>query len=332
MTYQSVQPIRKSRRAETLGLVRYADDFVVLHHDKNVILACYAEIKNWLRKIGLEINLAKTRFTHTLMLEKTDSSEEGFDGKVGFNFLGFTIKQFLSKYQSEKDTTGKPLGYKTLLYPSKKSINKYQEKLHKIILVEGKGKSQANLISVLNPIIRGWANYFGAFDSNTMHFLTKADYMVYLKLRQWAKRVKGTSGKGASFFHQVGNNRWTFCIKNGPYLLNHWQFSTPSSKIIKVKGDASPYDGRKNYWFKRKFFQSTNTRVKLLFSKQKGICKHCGRSFYWDDILEVDHIVAILNGGSNTFDNLQLLHRHCHHQKTAVDTNKGKVLVKLPQI
>jgi RNA-directed DNA polymerase len=325
MTYSTGTKIKISRRSETLGLVRYADDFVIIHHDKDVILACYAEIKDWLKHVGLEISAAKTRLTHTLELKATDTQAEGFDGIVGFNFLGYTIKQFKSKYGSAKDTLGKPLGFKTLIYPSKKSINKYEEKLHKIILIDGKGLDQNALIAKLNPVIRGWANYFGTFDSNTMHFLTKMDYLMYLKLRHWAKRIKGTSGKGKSYFHTVGNNKWKFSIINGPILLSHFQFALPSSKVIKVKGAESPYNGNESYWSKRlPITSSINTRVRILLSKQKGFCLWCKRRFYWNDILEVDHIISLLNGGSNEFKNLQLLHRHCHDVKTALKDTRRK--------
>ena len=78
--------------------------------------------------------------------------------------------------------------------------------------LDGKGTGQEALIAKLNPIIRGWASYFGAFDSNTMHFLTKMDYLMYLKLRHWAKRVTGTCAKGNKFFITVGKNKWTFGI------------------------------------------------------------------------------------------------------------------------
>jgi RNA-directed DNA polymerase len=41
--------------------------------------------------------------------------------------------------------------------------------------------------------------------------------------------------------------------------------------------------------------------------------------FVADDLIEVDHQVSISNGGTDTFDNLQPLHRHCHDVKTARD-------------
>lgn len=325
MTYATGTLIKPSRRAETLTTVRYADDFVILHHDKSVILACHAEVKNWLQTVGLSISPSKTRLTHTLELQATDSPEQGFDGIAGFNFLGFTIKQFRSKYQSAKSTLGISLGYKTLVFPSRKSIDKHQSKLHDLVLVKGKGMSQAALISALNPIIRGWSNYFGAFDSNTMHFLTKMDYLLYLKLRKWAGRVKGTSGKGSSYFHTVGNDRWTFSVINGPALLRHFRYATASSRIVKVCGDESPYSPDQKYWAKRLSVKPLmSTRVKLLISQQKGICKFCKNRFYWDDIVEVDHVISKLNGGSDDIRNLQALHRHCHDSKTVLDMKCAK--------
>ena len=97
--------VQKLKLVVVEKLLGQSDDFVILHHDKTVILACYVEVKNWLRKVGLAISPSKTRLTHTLELKETDVLDESFDGTVGFNFLGFTIKQFKSKYQSAKNTS-----------------------------------------------------------------------------------------------------------------------------------------------------------------------------------------------------------------------------------
>ena len=53
--------------------------------------------------------------------------------------------------------------------------------------------------------------------------------------------------------------------------------------------------------------------------KQKGKCNWCGLHFREGDILEEDHIIATALGGKNIYDNLQLLHGHCHDEKTALD-------------
>lgn len=199
--------IRLSRRAETVHLIRYAADFVILHPEKKIVLACLDKIKEFLAEIGLEISEAKTRLTHSYILDPSDTVAEGFDGKTGFNFLGFTFTQFKSNFQSAHSTTGQPLGFRTLIYPSKDKQLKHQEKLHQIIIRTGKSLNQIALIKKLNPIIRGWANYFGLSDAATAGTLNHMDYLTYLKLRRWAKRIKGTSGKGRACWIRIGTKK-----------------------------------------------------------------------------------------------------------------------------
>ncbi|NER39935.1 MAG: HNH endonuclease [Oscillatoria sp. SIO1A7] len=58
-----------------------------------------------------------------------------------------------------------------------------------------------------------------------------------------------------------------------------------------------------------------------MLKKQKGKCNQCGHYFMPEDLIEVDHIIPRSQGGSDKYDNLQLLHRHCHDVKTAQDSN-----------
>lgn len=329
MTWASGEKIKKGRRRDTVHLIRYADDFVILHHDKDILLACLNKIKEFLSQVGLEISESKTRLTHTFALNpNSDLACEGFDGITGFNFLGFTFKQFKSKFQTAHSTTGKPLGFRTLVYPSKEKQLKYQEKLHEITLGQGKRLNQVALIKKLNPIIRGWANYFGRSDAATMHILTKMDYLLYLKLRRWAKRVKGTSGKGRSCWEKVGNSNWVF-KKDGVTLLYNTNYSNPIDQYVKVKGESSPYDENPLYWAKRLNSNPTfNTRTRTLLKTQKGCCNICKLQFTENDVLEVDHIFPRHLGGKDVYSNLQLLHRHCHHKKTQADSLLSKLTPK----
>jgi RNA-directed DNA polymerase len=61
------------------------------------------------------------------------------------------------------------------------------------------------------------------------------------------------------------------------------------------------------------------TRLK----RQKGKCTHCGLYFTEESVMEVDHIIPKSKGGKNEYKNLQLLHRHCHDEKTALDGSLG---------
>lgn len=145
-----------------LTLVRYADDFVILHEKKlEVVLECQEIIQNWLKQIGLELKPAKTRIAHTL--KPLNENQPGFD------FLGFTIRQFeVGKYQSGKNAQRKKLGFKTIIKPSAKKSQAHREKIAEIVDAH-KAASQAALISHLNPIMRGWSNYYSTVCSKELY-------------------------------------------------------------------------------------------------------------------------------------------------------------------
>jgi len=100
-------------KAEKPILVRYADDFVLVHSEKEELEQATEKITQWLRKMGLVLSSKKTRVTHTLT---------PVGGNVGFDFLGYTVRQFpVGKTHTGKNTVGKLLGYKTLIAPSQAS-------------------------------------------------------------------------------------------------------------------------------------------------------------------------------------------------------------------
>jgi RNA-directed DNA polymerase len=305
---------------ESLHIIRYADDFVILHKDKHIVTQCKVQIDKFLADLGLELSATKTRLTHTLELKDDDTSSEGFDGEIGFNFIGFTIKQYKTRHRSAKTTTGELLGFKTLVFPSKKSMNNHQKSLHDLILSRGKNLNQLTLIKKINPLIRGWATYFGISDAGTTGHLNKADYWTYLKLRRWAKRKTGDSDAGTKYWRRIGTEKWVFNCDGGT-LLKHKDYSNPIGAYTKVLGESSIFDNTSSiYWSKRmKNFPGFNKRIRLLLTRQKACCKWCGAQFQFDDVMEVDHIKPIFLGGRDIYTNLQLLHVYCHDQKSMID-------------
>jgi RNA-directed DNA polymerase len=296
---------RDNRRA--LSLIRYADDFVIIHEDLNVVKKCQEIIANWLRDMGLELKPSKTKLTHTL---------KEVEGNVGFEFLGFHVQQFKTgAYRCANSTNGIPLGFTTLITPSKSKVKTHLAKIAEVIDTH-KTTPQAALISKLNPIIRGWSNYYSTVVSKET--FSKVDHLTWEKLRAWAKsRGKGDINKD-KYWRPVDDRNWCFRTEDGMELKQH--SDTPIVRHIKVKGAASPYNGDWSYWSKRRGeYPETPTRVASLIKRQKGICPHCGLYFTSTDIVEVDHIKPTSLGGKDTYDNLQLLHRHCHDAKTATD-------------
>lgn len=141
---------RKEKNERSINLIRYADDFVILHKDLEVILNSKKIIENWLEDIGLELKPSKTCISHTL---------NKYEGKTGFDFLGFTIRQFpVGKHHSGKSSHKETLGFKTIIKPSKEKIKAHIKSLGKVIK-KHRSSPQIALINNLNPIIRGWSNY-----------------------------------------------------------------------------------------------------------------------------------------------------------------------------
>jgi RNA-directed DNA polymerase len=329
----------KRDNRNSISLIRYADDFVVLHKDKSVIQQAKELIENWLHGLGLELKKSKTRICHTL-------NRMG-DEEAGFDFLGWNIRQYaVGKHHSGKTGQGKLLGFKTIIKPSKESIQRHYQKIVEV-LDSMKGKSQEKVIERLNPIITGWTRYHSTVCSKEI--FNDLDNKVYNKLRRWVKnRHSNKTQKWCNnrYFHRTKEK-----TAEGIDRTAQWVFSTPSEEpndpvagthvlrkhawtpIVyhtKVKGTKTPFDGDWSYWSTRRGnYPGISERVAKLMEDQEGKCARCGLNIKSEDVVEVDHIVPKKEGGKDYYKNLQLLHRHCHHEKTAEDRqrqmeNKGQ--------
>ena len=212
------------------------------------------------------------------------------------------------------------IGFKTLITPSKAKVKTHLSKIAEVIDTH-KNRPQAALISKLNPIIKGWSNYYSTVVSKET--FSKVDMLTWQKLRAWARRRGRGDINKDKYWRTVGDHNWCFSTEDGLDLKQH--SDTSIVRHIKVKGEASPYNGDWIYWSKRRGeYPETPKRVSELIKKQKGICSHCGLYFASTDIVEVDHIKPKSLGGKDAYDNLQLQHRHCHDSKTAKDGSLHK--------
>ena len=294
---------KEHRQNYKARIIRYADDFVVISESLEVIQQSKIAIEEWLKPVGLELKPEKTRICHTLK---------------GFDFLGFNIQQYpVGKNHSGK--TGGPnsrsLGFKTLIKPSKKAIEAHRDTI-KSILKRDKTAPQAAIIKNLNPIIRGWCNYYSTVVSKKT--FSKEDEVMWNRLRAItvSRTGKATYKKLKKYFSFGKNGEWTFQTNNGLRLIAHDE--TPIQRHVLVKPDKSIYDGDWVYWSKRMGdYVDTPKRVSRLIKLQKGKCRRCGQYIMCTDRIEVDHIIPKANGGRDEYKNLQILHKHCHHQKSA---------------
>src|SRR5579871_2798279 len=282
------------------AVVRYADDFVVLCDTEQDAIKAQDAIAAWLTTRGLQLSSDKTRIVHI---------------KDGFDFLGFNIRNY--------QTTKTQSGWKTLIKPSKKSALKIRKRLREDML-RLSGQNVNTLVDYLNPVIRGWTNYFRTQVSSRI--FTQMDNFMYKRTLRFVMRMHPNKPKYWIINQYFGkrnpyrNDKWVFGDKDSPgtYL---YQFGW--SKIQRhemVKGNFSPDDpALKRYWEARelKKIKTLAPQPRQLAKQQKGKCPLCGESLFIEEAIEKHHIVRRDEGGADTLDNLILLHLYCHQQITA---------------
>ena len=151
------------RSAESITVVFYADDFVVIHESEEIVLKTKKFVEEWLRGIGLALNQSKTRIVHTL------KSKDG--NKAGFDFLGFSVRQYPVTTCARK--------YKTLIKPSPESQKRHKKTIDEW-LKRLTAATQKEVVGVLNPITKGWSNYFQSGVSSKV--FSRMDCYVFQKL------------------------------------------------------------------------------------------------------------------------------------------------------
>jgi RNA-directed DNA polymerase len=292
-----------------------SDWYVVLHAERTVIEHAQHLISAWLHDMGLELKPSKTRITHTLHYDT---------GQVGFDFLGFHVQQFpVGKTYAGKSSGRHPtrLRFKTLITPSKIALKRHQIALAQCI-ARHRNAPQVALIQHLNPIIRGWTNYYATVVSSAA--FAKMGHLTYLKLRAWAQRRHPNKSRfflAEKYWHR-NRGSWDFATSEGTHLYRHSQ--TAVRRFVKVQGTKSPYDGDWKYWTIRMGrHPEAPAYLATLLRRQQGRCAMCGLVFRPDDLPERDHIAPRSRGGKEHQTNWQLVHRHCHHLKTAMDGSNG---------
>jgi RNA-directed DNA polymerase len=155
----------KRRRAGTpvMKLVRYADDFVVMVAGKRGdVETLWAEVGEVLAPMGLRLSVEKSRVCHI---------DEGFD------FLGWHIQR-----RSWRGRPGKTAVY---TYPSKKALASIIDKV-RTLTRRAKHRTLADLLHRLNPVLRGWCNYFRhGVSARTFSYV---DHFAFWRIFGWLRK------------------------------------------------------------------------------------------------------------------------------------------------
>jgi RNA-directed DNA polymerase len=232
-------------------LIRYADDLIALCHSRDEALEVKDRLASWLAPRGLSFNEDKTRIV---------TLEEGFD------FLGCNVRRH---------------GDKLLITPSKAAVRRIRGRLRSE-LRSLRGSNALAAIRRLNPIIRGWANYYrGVVSSRTFSALD--DYLWRLSYK-WALFTHPNKPKAwivpryFGEFNKARRDRWVFGDRSSGAYMQKFAW-TRIARHWMVQSAASPDDpALAAYWAERRRktpAPTINAANLRLFEAQGGRCSVC---------------------------------------------------------
>ncbi len=213
----------------------YADDFIITGSSQEVLETKVKPlVVSFLQERGLALSNEKTKITHI---------DEGFD------FLSTNVRKY---------------GGKCITKPSKKSIKTFLTDIREIIKTNPTIKTEI-LIHLLNPKIRGWANYHRW--SCAKRTFSYVDYCIFKAIWRWARRRH--PGKSATwvrkkYFRSHGLQNWIFSAENKTeqYEDLFRASSVAVKRHIKIRAEATPYDPRFIEYFLKRERNSINRVVR----------------------------------------------------------------------
>ncbi len=280
-----------------VGVIRYADDFVVTGASKELL---ETEVRPWIEAFlaerGLRLSTAKTKIVHI---------DQGFD------FLGWNFRKYSGTL---------------LIKPSKKNVQTFYEKLRTVVSAS-LGEKQEDLIRLLNPMLRGWAQYHSPVVAKET--FARMEALLFWRLMRWAKRrhpKKSADWIRRKYWRTVDGQNWVFAVDiiakdgrkdvAGLYSLA----GTPIERHKKIKGAYNPYDPAWEMYGETLRQERMRNKMRYreewarLYVDQKGLCAHCGYEMDMDTGWHDHHIEHRVAGGSDALGNRVLLHPNCHAQ------------------
>ncbi|MFU5279481.1 group II intron maturase-specific domain-containing protein, partial [Pseudomonas aeruginosa] len=277
-----------------LRLVRYADDFIITGYSKewleNEVRPAVVE---FLAERGLVLSQEKTKITHI---------------GNGFDFLGWNVRKYNGKL---------------LIKPSKANISAHLAKLRESIKAN-RTTRQTNLIGLLNPVLRGWANYHSHVVAKKV--FNQVDSAVWEMLWRWAVRRhprKTRRWVKDRYFKVQGARRWVFSCAEKSADGRKRQYTlvdasdTPIVRHIKIKAAANPHDPAWDEYFEsrwgKRMLISPKGRAKLyrVWLQQGGRCCVCLKPVTKDTPWHSRHGVKLSHGGTDAAANLEIYHLRC---------------------
>jgi group II intron reverse transcriptase/maturase len=160
-----------AKKCGSLGvLIRYADDFVVMSTTESKAKEALRQIQFVMSTLGLVLHPEKTRMVNLRR------------GQGSFVFLGCTIRK-------KRSILRNPRAYYMHRWPSPKAMQRLRDRVREITDKRASGEDVKQIIAQLNPVLRGWGNYFRTGTCGRQFH--RMDEFVYRRLLRWLHRRGG---------------------------------------------------------------------------------------------------------------------------------------------
>lgn len=308
-----------------LHCVRFADDFIIICKSKNIANKyIIPAVSDFLNERALKLSPEKTKI---FTLKERD-----------LDYLGYTF-MFREKWHHGNKNVFKERANKSgiALIPSKKSWLSISKKL-KDIYKKSMNLNSYNLIAKLNPIIRGWCNYYKYGQST--RYRHKLEHYIYKLTWRWMRnkhRRWGLKALAKYYFYdgkyKFRGRKWVFrgeitndsIYRKGKgkkiFLVNP-STVVNSEKITNCKLDKKYLTIHAFHPEFKEMIGELNTRVIInkatsnktkLFKRQRGLCTICNTEMNLWESMTIHHVIPRSEGGSlSDLDNLILTHEDCH--------------------
>ena len=199
------------RNHQDIPFERYADDILV--HCKTEKQTCFikAMIEKRLLECGLELHPDKTKIVYC-----KDNKRGGNYPEEKFDFLGYTFRPRLIKSRYNRFFVGFSPAVSNRAAKSIRDVIR-SWRIHRV-----SDKSIVELSRILNPIIRGWINYYGKYYKSALYPIFNQLNMALIK---WAMRkYKRLRKRQRKAYHWIGR-----IARQLPGLFAHWRFGAKPS-------------------------------------------------------------------------------------------------------
>jgi len=190
----------------TVNYTRYADDVIVHCTSKAHAEQTLKAIRERMKDVDLELHPKKTKIVYCRDYRRQEAYPE-----VKFDFLGYSFQPRTTKAKTRR---GLFLGFDCAISIS--SRKRIADKLGELKIERLSFKSIVGIAQYLNPMIRGWINYYGKFRISMLH---KVFRLLNKRLVRWArkryKRYKTSLKRGFQGLKRVQEQY--------PTLFYHWQ-------------------------------------------------------------------------------------------------------------